>query len=220
MTTPPTTDELCWDDRGLVPAVAQNAVTGELLMLAWMNAEALAETRRTGLAHFHSRSRAALWKKGETSGNTLAVREIRIDCDADAVLLLCEPAGPACHTGQRSCFFRPLAGEEDDGPPGSILDRLSAILAERRDSASAEESYTRSLLRGGFEKILAKIAEEHQELADELPDGEAGAVIHEAADLLFHVMVGLCARGVSSAELLAELARRFGVSGHAEKASR
>jgi phosphoribosyl-AMP cyclohydrolase / phosphoribosyl-ATP pyrophosphohydrolase len=211
--------EIAWDERGLAPAVAQDAATGRLLMLAWMNREALERTRETGLAHFYSRSRACLWKKGETSGNTLAVREIRIDCDADAILLVAEPAGPACHTGKPSCFFRKDGGGEDTGPRGSVLGRLADVIEARR-AATADRSYTRSLLDAGVPAIVAKIAEEHQELADELPAGDRSRVMSEAADLLFHLLVGLSARGVDADEVLGELQRRFGTSGHDEKASR
>jgi phosphoribosyl-ATP pyrophosphohydrolase/phosphoribosyl-AMP cyclohydrolase len=215
--------EIQYDDRGLVPAVAQDATTGEILMVAWMNAEALALTRETGFAHFYSRSRETLWQKGETSGNTLAVRQLRADCDGDTLLLLADPAGPACHTGARSCFFRPLDAAEDQGPGGAaaaILDRLGAVLRARRDQSTPDRSYTRSLLDGGFPKILAKIAEEHGELAEVLPDGARATVVHETADLLFHVLVGLVARDINPREVWRELERRFGTSGHEEKASR
>lgn len=210
------TRALAYNDAGLVPAIAQDVATGEILMMAWMNAEALERTRATGLAHFYSRSRQALWKKGETSGNTLAVRALHTDCDADTVLMLVEPTGPACHTGERSCFFEAGGG----GPGGSVVDRIAAVARARRDSATADKSYTKSLLDGGFTKILAKIAEEHGELAAELPAGDRDAVIHETADLLFHVIVGLVARDIEPAEVMRELARRFGTSGHVEKASR
>jgi len=218
--------ELKWDSRGLLPAVVLDAHTGSLRMLAWMNAEAFRLTRETGIAHFYSRSRASLWKKGETSGNTLAVQEIRVDCDADAVLLVAEPHGPTCHTGKPSCFFRAVRDDgvvEDDGPrgaPAAVVDRLHAILENRRRDSSGETSYTKSLLEAGMPKILDKIAEEHAELAAELPHGERHAVVHETADLLFHVLVGLVARGISTTEIWKELERRFGVSGHVEKASR
>jgi phosphoribosyl-ATP pyrophosphohydrolase/phosphoribosyl-AMP cyclohydrolase len=216
-----------WDERGLVPAVVQDARDGSILMLAWMNAEALHLTLTTGEAHFYSRSRQALWRKGETSGNTLAVTEVRIDCDGDALLVVARPAGPTCHTGKRSCFYRPLGADgvaaEDDGPsgpPAAVTAGLEAVLEQRRDGATAEKSYTRSLLDGGFPRILAKIAEEHGELAAELPAGPVDAVVHETADLLFHVMVGLVARRIPLAEVWAELDRRFGTGGHTEKASR
>jgi len=208
-----------YDERGLVPCVVQDAQSGALLMVAWMNAEALQLTRETGIVHFWSRSRQALWKKGESSGNTLALVELRIDCDGDTVLARVNPAGPACHTGATSCFFTRDDGATDDGPL-PVLARLQQVLEARRDSATGDRSYTRSLLDAGMPKILAKIAEEHGELAAELPAGDAGKVIHETADLLFHVMVGLVARGLSIDAVLGELARRFGTSGHAEKAAR
>lgn len=216
--------EPVYDERGLVPCVVQDATTGTLLMLAWMNAEALERTRATGEVHFWSRSRQTLWKKGESSGNVLALVELRIDCDRDAVLVLARPAGPTCHTGATSCFYTTDDGHEDAGVPvldgAQIVARLGAILEARRDSATGEKSYTRSLLDAGMPKILAKIAEEHGELAAELPAGPEANVVHETADLLFHVLVGLTARRIPVDAVFAELARRFGTSGHAEKAAR
>jgi len=222
--------EPTYDERGLVPCVVQDAATDVVLMLAWMNAEALRMTRETRAVHFWSRSRQALWKKGETSGHTLAVVEIRLDCDLDAVLVRARPAGPTCHTGATSCFFHRDAGGDgaldaalddavDDGPAPPILHRLAQVIEARR-VATAERSYTRSLLDAGMPKILAKIAEEHGELAAELPAGDDAKVVHETADLLFHVMVGLAARRIPLDAVLAELTRRFGTSGHVEKAQR
>jgi phosphoribosyl-AMP cyclohydrolase / phosphoribosyl-ATP pyrophosphohydrolase len=217
--------EPTYDDRGLVPCVVQDAERGTVLMLAWMNAEALELTRQTGIVHFWSRSRQALWKKGETSGNTLALVELRIDCDHDAVLVRAKPAGPTCHTGATSCFFHKDDGSDDDGVPAvTILEQLDRVLQARRDSSSEggarPTSYTKSLLDAGMPKILAKIAEEHGELAAELPAGDDGKVIHETADLLFHVMVGLTARKIPIERVLEEFVRRFGTSGHVEKAAR
>ncbi len=213
--------EPAYDDRGLVPCVVQDASRGTVLMLAWMNAEALRLTRETRVVHFWSRSRQALWKKGETSGNTLALVELRIDCDLDAVLVRATPAGPTCHTGTTSCFFHRDDGPDDDGAPAvTILEQLARVLQARRDSATGEKSYTRSLLDKGMPKILEKIAEEHGELAAELPGGPDDKVVHETADLLFHVMVGLTARDIPIERVLDELARRFGTSGHVEKAAR
>jgi len=213
-----------YDERGLVPCVVQDAAAGTVLMVAWMNAEALRLTRETQIVHFWSRSRQAMWKKGETSGNTLALVELRLDCDGDTVLVRARPAGPACHTGASTCFFTRDDGTEDDGVPAAegaqIIVRLAQILAARRDSATGEKSYTRSLLDAGMPKILAKIAEESGELAAELPAGDDDKVVHETADLLFHVMVGLTARRIPIERVFAELARRFGTSGHVEKASR
>jgi phosphoribosyl-ATP pyrophosphohydrolase/phosphoribosyl-AMP cyclohydrolase len=216
--------EPAFDERGLVPAIVQDADAGTVLMLAWMNAEALRLTRETGVVHFWSRSRQALWKKGETSGNTLALVELRLDCDADAVLVRARPAGPTCHTGATACFFHRDDGTDDDGVPapsidGRELDRLARVI-DARKASTAEKSYTRSLLDAGVPKILAKIAEEHGELAAELPAGDRAKVVHEAADLLFHVLVGLAARDVPVADVWAELARRTAQSGLAEKASR
>jgi phosphoribosyl-AMP cyclohydrolase / phosphoribosyl-ATP pyrophosphohydrolase len=219
--------EPAYDERGLVPCVVQDAGTGTVLMLAWMNAEALRLTRETQVVHFWSRSRQALWKKGETSGNTLALVELRIDCDRDAVLVRATPAGPTCHTGTTSCFFTRDDGTTDDGVPvvhpdegAQVLARLADILIARRDSSTSEKSYTKSLLDKGMPKILEKIAEESGELAAELPSGPDDKVVHETADLIFHVMVALTHRHISIDAVFAELQRRFGTSGHVEKASR
>jgi phosphoribosyl-AMP cyclohydrolase / phosphoribosyl-ATP pyrophosphohydrolase len=210
-----------YDGNGLVPCIVQDAERGTVLMLAWMNAEALQLTRETGIVHFWSRSRQALWKKGETSGNTLALVELRIDCDADAILVRAKPAGPTCHTGTTACFFHRDDGPDDDGVPAvTILEQLDRVLQARRDDSTGQKSYTKSLLDKGMPKILEKIAEESGELAAELPSGTDERVISETADLLFHVMVGLTARRIPVEKVLLELARRFGTSGHAEKASR
>jgi phosphoribosyl-ATP pyrophosphohydrolase/phosphoribosyl-AMP cyclohydrolase len=217
---------LVWDAKGLIPAVAQDATTGAVLMVAWMNAEALEATLTTREAHFFSRSRGRLWKKGETSGHVLSVRELRVDCDGDTLLLLVDPRGPACHTGKPTCFFRTLPEHaehaEDDGhrgAPAAVVDRVARVIQARK-SASAEKSYTKSLLEAGMPKVLAKIAEEQGELAAELPAGHDAAVVHETADLLFHVLVGLSLRDIPVLRVWAELERRFGQSGHDEKASR
>ena len=209
------------DDSGLVPCVVQDADRGAVLMVAWMNAEALELTRATGIVHFWSRSRQQLWKKGETSGNTLSLVALRGDCDHDCLLARVRPAGPACHTGAATCFFELDDGTMDDGIGAvTVLERLDRILVARRDSSTAENSYTKSLLAAGMPKILAKIAEESAELAAELSAGPDDKVVYEAADLLFHMMVGLTARGIPFSKIESELARRFGTSGHTEKAGR
>jgi phosphoribosyl-AMP cyclohydrolase / phosphoribosyl-ATP pyrophosphohydrolase len=212
--------EPSWDERGLVPAVVQDADGGAILMLAWMNAEAWALTQTSGRVHFWSRSRQQLWCKGESSGHGLAVVEVRLDCDRDAIVVRARPSGPTCHTGAASCFFR-CADADDDGPsPIHIVDRLAHVIDARRQATGAK-SYTRSLLDAGMPKILAKLAEEHGELAAELVGhGPDDKVIHETADLLFHMMVALAARDIPMTAVWRELGRRFGVSGHDEKAAR
>src|ERR1043165_2109085 len=218
--------EPAYDERGLVPCIVQDATSSTVLMLACMNAEALRLTRETGAVHFWSRSRQALWEKGETSGHPLVGAEVRMHCELCTGVVRARPAGPTCHTGATSCFFHRDAGGDgamddavDDGPAPPILHRLAQVIEARR-AATSERSYTKSLLDAGMPKILAKIAEEHGELAAELPAGDDAKVVHETADLLFHVMVGLAARGIPLEAVLAELTRRFGTSGHVEKARR
>jgi phosphoribosyl-ATP pyrophosphohydrolase/phosphoribosyl-AMP cyclohydrolase len=218
-------ESVTFDAQGLVPVIAQEAATGQVRMFAWANREALAKTLDTHEAHFWSRSRAKMWRKGEESGNTLAVRQVRIDCDGDVVLYTVDPQGPSCHTGATSCFFR--ADDEgalvtDDGPPDPpavIVARVAEVIKKRRIERP-EKSYVVSLLDRGFGKISEKITEEAGELVEALPEGDAAHTAHEAADLLFHVLVGLEAAGVPAERVFAELGRRFGVSGLDEKASR
>jgi phosphoribosyl-AMP cyclohydrolase / phosphoribosyl-ATP pyrophosphohydrolase len=219
-------DAVTFDAQGLVPVIAQEARTGMVRMVAWANREALELTATTKAAHFWSRSRQALWRKGESSGHTLAVRELRIDCDGDVVLYLVDPVGPSCHTGATSCFYR-RAGEDgaivaDDGPPDPpalVLARVAEVIAERRRTRP-EKSYVVSLLDAGLPKINGKIAEESRELCEALLENDAAHTAHEAADLIFHTLVGLEAAGVPVDAVFAELRKRFGISGLDEKASR
>jgi len=215
-------DDLKFDDRGLMPAVVQDWLTGQVRMCAFVNREAIARTVQTGRATFFSRSRGALWEKGETSGNTLHVRELYVDCDADTLLVLAEPAGNSCHTGQPSCFFRRLDGERivDQATPAvAFLNRLEAEIQSRRTS-TAEKSYTKSLLTAGAGKIGDKIREEADEFARAIGGETDDRVASEAADVVYHLMVGLALRGVPWRAVIDVLARRAGTSGHAEKASR
>lgn len=210
--------QLAYDAQGLVTVVVQDRLTGEIRMVAHANEAAIRLTMESGEGHFWSRSRRALWKKGETSGNVLRVREVWADCDRDAVVYLADPAGPSCHTGSESCFFeRALGGAGGRALP--TLSRLEEVLRARA-SSSADASYTKSLLEKGAPKINEKILEEAGELARAIEHESDARVISEAADLVYHVMVGLLHRGVSVRALLEELSRRFGISGHAEKASR
>jgi phosphoribosyl-ATP pyrophosphohydrolase/phosphoribosyl-AMP cyclohydrolase len=215
-----------FDERGLVTVVVADRASGVVRMVAWANQEALTRTVASGKGVFWSRSRGALWEKGETSGNALCVRELRVDCDADVVLYLVDADGPSCHTGETSCFFRRLDADgslvEDHGPaavPASVIDRVADVIRARRRERP-EKSYVVSLLDAGWPKILGKLREESGELAEALPEGDAVHTAHEAADLVFHMLVGLEAAGVPTEEIYAQLRKRFGVSGIDEKASR
>ncbi|MDQ3034597.1 MAG: bifunctional phosphoribosyl-AMP cyclohydrolase/phosphoribosyl-ATP diphosphatase HisIE [Myxococcota bacterium] len=210
---------LAYDAAGLVTIVVQDRLTGEVRMLAHANEAAIEATLATGEGHFWSRSRGAPWRKGETSGHVLRVREVWADCDRDAVLYLVDAEGPSCHTGAQSCFFEHGVGAPQGVRAVPMLVRLEETLASRA-SVSADASYTRSLLEKGASKIGEKIREEADELARALESESDERVVSEAADVLYHVMVGLLGRRVAARAVLEELARRFGTSGHDEKASR
>lgn len=201
-----TADDVKYGQGGLVPAIVQDAASGEVLMLAWMNREALAQTLTTGKATFWSRSRNELWVKGATSGNTQSVRAVRLDCDGDAVLLRVDPAGPACHTGARSCFFEVL----QDAPPapGETLVALEKVLRERRRSPP-EGSYTAKLLADESLRHK-KVGEEAAELITASLRGTPEEIAHEAADLLYHALVLLAAHGMGLAEVTEVLRAREG----------
>ena len=179
-----------FDERGLVPCIVQDARSGEVLTLAYMNAEALERTQATGEVHFFSRSRGELWRKGETSGNVQRVQRLRLDCDADAVLALVEPAGPACHTGERTCFHR----GETDPVAHEALPALGRVVAERRRDAPPG-SYTAELLREPA-RVGAKVLEEAREAAQAAASETDDRVAEEAADLLYHLTVLLAARNL------------------------
>ena len=221
--TAPALKELKWDSDGLVTVVAQDRLTGELRMVAHANRAALAATLETGQAHFYSRSRQTLWRKGESSGNTLAVAEVWADCDGDAVLYLLDPNGPSCHTGRQNCFFRrldlatPAAPDEAVAQP--LLAALWTELAARRKAPDGT-SYTQRLLAGGSDAIGAKLREEADELARALATESPARAAAEAADLLYHMLVGLLLRDVCPSDMLGVLQARRGVSGLAEKAAR
>ena len=202
-------DALKWDPAGLVTVVVQDRVTGEVRMVAHADREAVGRTVESGEGWFWSRSRGELWRKGATSGNTLRVVEVREDCDADCLLYLVEPSGPSCHTGKRSCF----------APSAPVMVRLWDELEARRAS-TGQTSYTRSLLDGGVAKIAAKVREEGEELARAIEGEGDERVVAEAADVVYHAMVALLARGRTWRDVEAELARRAGTSGIEEKASR
>ena len=201
----PAESDIAYDDRGLAPCIVQDAASGEVLMLAYVNEEALRLSRESGEMHFYSRSRQELWKKGETSGNVMSLRQLRYDCDADAVLALVEPAGPACHTGERTCFYRQVGGSADpapDAPPaeGEPLPVEAEALATlertllQRQAERPEGSYTVQLL-GDTPLIGEKVREEAEEVARAAREESDERLAEEAADVLFHLMALLQGRG-------------------------
>ena len=192
--------EIAFDERGLVPCIVQDWSTGEVLTLAYMNAESLERTRATGETHFWSRSRDELWHKGATSGNVQHVRELRVDCDGDAVLALVEPAGPACHTGERTCFHN---GDVEPPAPHEALPALERTVAARR-AARPEGSYTAQLLADP-PRIGDKVREEADEVARAAAGESDQRLGEEAADVLYHLTVLLAARGLTLADAFAEL---------------
>lgn len=201
-----------WDDRGLTPAIVQDAHTGQVLTLAYMSRESLARTLDSGETWFWSRSRGELWHKGATSGHTQKVVEVRVDCDADTLLVRVEPAGPACHTNRQSCFYRRLPDGIEVGPPpsaGGALPHLEAVVCDRR-AHPKPESYTCTLLAAGMPRIAQKVGEEAVETIVAALSQDDGRVISEMADLLYHATVLLAQRGLSWQAVEAELAERFG----------
>jgi len=198
--------DLRFDERGLIPAIVQDADGGAVLMLGYMDREALDATRVTGQVHFHSRSRGALWRKGESSGNTLALAGLVADCDGDALLVLARPAGPTCHTGKPSCFHEPL--HETVLPEGISLAPLFTIL-RRRLAERPAGSYS-ALLFDEPDKALKKLAEEAAEVVLAAKNRDHDNLVWEVADVLYHLAVVMVANGVAPAEVNRELARRAG----------
>ncbi|MFQ5895589.1 MAG: bifunctional phosphoribosyl-AMP cyclohydrolase/phosphoribosyl-ATP diphosphatase HisIE [Nitrospinota bacterium] len=212
-----------WDEGGLAPAICQDARTGQILMLAYMNEESLQKTQETGLAHFWSRSRGRLWKKGESSGNLLAVKHISYDCDSDTLLLLVEPSGPACHTGRMSCFFQDLdlpPGGDVDAPENireepfypNILERIYSVIEERKRTLP-QGSYVATLFREGEERILGKLVEEASEVILAAKERDPSQLAYEVADLWFHSLLALSLLRVPPGKVFSELRRRYGRSG-------
>ena len=207
----PGLESLRFDDNGLVPVVAQDAATGDVLTLAYANREAVEKSLSTGEAHYYSRSRAELWRKGATSGNTQRVVEMRIDCDGDALLYRVEPRGPACHTGERTCFFTTLSGDGTTASYeigfGAMVERLAGTIAERHREMP-EESYTAGLLRSGPERVAQKVGEEAVEVVVAALTEERLA--EETADLVYHLLVLLEERGVGIESVAGVLRDRHG----------
>ena len=208
---------------GLVPVIVQDIDTNEVLMLAYMNEEALNLTQSTKYAHYFSRSKQRIWKKGESSGHTQEVKEILIDCDNDTILLKVKQNGVACHTGRKSCFFRNLDNKEiakiEIEPNYNFLDNLYHTLLERK-SANPKSSYVASLYHKGENSILKKVVEEAGEFSFAIKDDNKDDIIYEAADLLYHTLVALAYKNISPDLVKQEIKRRFNLSGIAEKNAR
>lgn len=198
-------------DDGLAPAIVQDASSGRVLTLAWLNRESLERTIAEGETWFWSRSRQELWHKGATSGNTQTVRSMRLDCDGDAVTILVDPAGPACHTGDESCFHRPLSGNDPEAF-AAIAD-LTRVIAERADEADPDSSYTARLLSKGIDTVCKKVGEEATEVVLAAKGNEHEGVARESADLLYHLAVLWQATGVDFAEVVAVLESRRSSAG-------
>lgn len=209
--------ELRFDGRGLIPCVVQDWLDGTVLMVGYMNREALDATVRTQRVHFWSRSRQRLWKKGETSGHELVLKTLLVDCDRDAIVVRADPVGPTCHTGHRSCFFTEITSDNGWKEPstlaaGGILERLYEIVLERKREGRSE-SYIASLCQGGRDRILKKIAEEAGEVLLAAKNDDPRELVHEVADLWFHTIILLGSCELPPYAIYEELKRRFGTSG-------
>ena len=200
-------EKVKYDERGLIAAIAQDCESGEVLMQAYMNEEALRETLRTGYAHYYSRSRKTLWKKGETSGHVQKVISAAFDCDRDCLLLQIEQTGAACHTGNRSCFFQTeIAGER----AGAVfLGELARVVKDRKEHP-AEGSYTSYLFEKGIDKIAKKTGEEAVEVVIAAKNADGEELVGECADLLYHLTVLMEEKGISLSDVCTELKKRHG----------
>ncbi len=211
-------DQLKFDQQGLLPAVVQDWLDGTVLMLGYMNEEALAKTVATRTVHFWSRSRHKLWEKGESSGHKLHVKALFVDCDQDTVLVKAQPIGPTCHTGERACFFSRLdeqglvTEEKTQDAAGGILESVLRTILARRANPQAG-SYTTKLFEGGHDKILKKVAEEAGEVLLASKGGKKEEIVYEVADLFFHTLMVLGYHDLTLQEIYEELGRRFGKSG-------
>ncbi len=220
-------DRIDWDKSSLIPAIAQDTKTKKVLMLAYMDRVALELTLSTKVAHYFSRSKQRIWKKGETSGNIQKVEDIFIDCDNDTILLMVEQiGGAACHTGRESCFFTKLETsevisdiKEDSIKNYSVIDKLYHTIQERK-SADPTTSYTASLYNKGENSLLKKVAEEAAEFCFAIKDDKSDEIVYEAADLTYHTLVALAYKNINPDRVKQELQKRFDKSGIEEKNSR
>ncbi len=216
-----------WQKTPLIPVIVQDEKSKEVLMLAYMNEEALQKSLQTGYAHYYSRSREKLWKKGESSGNVQKIKNIRLDCDNDALLLEVEQTGPACHTGRKSCFYKDLSSGRITSEPqinpadmyDDIVDLLYHTIQEKKE-ADPMISWTAKLFSKGENTILKKVAEEAAEFCLAVKDKDKEQIVYECADLVYHSLVALALEDISPQLIRQELRRRFGISGIEEKRSR
>lgn len=215
-----------WEKSELLPVIVQDAKNGDVLMMAYMNREALELSLNTKTAHYFSRSKQRIWKKGETSGHIQRIESFFIDCDNDTLLIKVEQEGVACHTGRRSCFFTELTGGESMSKPEvdtaavyGVIDELYHTILQRKN-ADPESSWTAKLFAKGENTILKKVVEEAGEFSFAVKDDDEEEIIYEAADLTYHVLVALGHKNISPDRIKQELARRFGMSGIAEKSAR
>jgi phosphoribosyl-ATP pyrophosphohydrolase/phosphoribosyl-AMP cyclohydrolase len=209
-------NDLKFNEQGLIPAIVQDINNKDVLMMAYMNSESLQKTLQTGNTWFFSRSRQALWMKGETSGNTQLVKDIKYDCDNDTLLLLVEPAGPACHTGERTCFHRNLTEEINEPEEieelksaieGNVLEQLYELIAGRQKEMP-EGSYTTQLFTEGLPKIKAKVEEESDEVLEAADEDDKEHFIYEVGDLIYHLLVLMVEKEVTLDQVKKELHRR------------
>lgn len=200
-------EDVKFDDKGLVPVVVQDAETNAVLMLAYMNKEALEITLETKDMTYYSRSRGKLWRKGETSGHVQKLCELKLDCDGDTLLALVSQTGPACHTENYSCFYNSLYGEGGFASGYGIIDELSAVIKDRRENKK-EGSYTCYLFEKGIDKICKKIGEEAAEIIIAAKNDNPDEIRYESADFIYHLLVLLCERGIAPTEVFAELQKR------------
>ena len=211
---------------GLVPVITQESTTNEILMLAYMNKEALELTLQTNYAHYFSRSKQRIWKKGESSNHTQKIESIKVDCDNDTLLLKVIQNGVACHTGRKSCFFTDLKTDEitteieiDTTEAYGVVDTLYHTILEKKND-DPKQSYTAKLLQGNENSMLKKVVEEAGEFTYAVKDNDIDEIIYEGADLMYHCLVAMASKNVSPDRIKQELTRRFGISGIEEKNSR
>jgi len=219
-------NQIDWSKSELLPVIVQDSTTLEVLMMAYMNREALEISLSTKIAHYFSRSKQRLWKKGESSGHLQHIERFLLDCDNDTLLIMVQQEGVACHTGRKSCFFTDIESDETVSEPQidtvstyGIIDELYHTILARKN-ADPETSWTAKLLSKGDNTILKKVVEEAGEFSFAVKDNDEAEIIYECADLVYHVLVALGHKNISPDRIKQELARRFGLSGIAEKNAR